>query len=108
MVDHVNPALKSYPESPSLNVAVVKNPMKARPYRCLGRVMAVTPGDNDLIRLAKIRKPDAKVQEQLIKHLNPLELSITHSHQVVIPSNENSTSDILVPSHPKRSNKGLH
>ena len=39
---------------------------------------------------------------------NSLELSITHSHQVVIPPDENSVSEILAPSRPKRSIRGIH
>ena len=70
--------------------------------------MEVTLCDNDLVRSAKTRKPDGKVQEHLIKHLYPLELSITHSHQAVIPLDENSVSDVLVPSRPKISTRGMH
>ena len=71
--------------------------------------MDVTPGDDDLVRSAKIRKPDGKVQEHSIKHLYPLELSITHSHQAIIPpTHENSVSDVLASSRPKRSTRGMH
>ena len=65
------------------DLVVVKNPIKSWPYWSLGRVMEVTPGDDDFVWLAKIRKPDGKVQEQLIKHLYSWELLITHSHQAV-------------------------
>ncbi len=50
------------------DVVVIKNPMKSRPYWSLGRV---TPGDDDLVRSAKIRKPERKVQEHSLKHLYP-------------------------------------
>ena len=70
--------------------------------------MEVTQGEDDLVRSAKIRKPDGKVQEQSINHLYYLELSITHSHQEVIPPDENSVSDILAPSHPQKSTRGMH
>ena len=53
-------------------MVVVKNPMKSRPYWSLGRVMNVTPGDDDHVRSAKIREPDGKVQGRSIKHLYPL------------------------------------
>ena len=61
-------------------MVVDKNPTKSRPYWSLGRVMEVIPGDDVLVRSAKIRKSDGKVQEHSIKHLYPLELSIAHSH----------------------------
>ena len=76
-------------------VVVVMDPMKSRPYWSLGRVMEVTPGDDDLVGSAKIRKPDRKVQENSIKHLYSLMLSIIHSDQAVITSDENSVSNIL-------------
>ena len=59
------------------DVVVVKNPIKSRPYW----VMEVTPGDDDLVRSAKIKKPDRKVWEHSIKHLYSLMLSIPHSHK---------------------------
>ena len=67
----------------------------------LGRIMEVTPGDDDLDRSAKIRKSDGKGHVHSIKHLYPLELSITHSYQAVTPPDENSVSDVLAPSRPK-------
>ena len=67
------------------DVVVLKNPMKSRSYWSLGRVMEVTPGDDNQVRSAKITKRDGKVQKHSIKHLYPLELSINHSHQAVIP-----------------------
>ena len=67
-------------------MVVVKNPTKSRPYWSFGGVMEVISGDDDLVRSAKIRKPDGKAQEDSIKLLYPLELlSITHSHLAVIP-----------------------
>ena len=90
------------------DVFVVKNPMMYRPNWSLRRVMEVTPGDNDLVWIAKIRKPDGKVPEHSIKHLYLLKLSITHSHQAVIATDENSVSYVLAPSRPKRSPRGMH
>ena len=63
----------------------------------------VTLGNDDLVRSARIRKTDGKVQEHSIKHLYPLELLITHSHQTVITPDENSVSDVLASSRLKRS-----
>lgn len=85
------------------DVVVVKNPIKSRPYWSLGRVMEVTPGDDALVRSAKIRRPDGREQEYSIKHLYPLELSITHSHQAENPPEEASVSGVLTPSRPTRS-----
>ena len=48
--------------------------------------MEVTPAADDFVRSSKIRKRDGKVQELSIKRLHPLDLSITHSHEVVNPS----------------------
>ena len=46
------------------DVVVVKNPLKSRPYWSFVGwwVMEVTPGDDDLVRSVKIRKPDRKVR----------------------------------------------
>ena len=89
-------------------MVVVKNPMKSRPYWSLGREMGINPGDDDLVRSAKMRKPNGKMQEHSIKQLYPLVLSVTHSHQSVIPSGENLVSDVLAPSRHKRSTRGMH
>ena len=43
------------------DTVVAKNPMKSRPYWSLVRVIEVTPGDDDLVRSTKIRKPAEKV-----------------------------------------------
>ena len=55
--------------------------------------MEVTPGDDDFVKPAKIRKPDGKVQE----HLYPLELLITHSYESVNRPDETSVADVLAP-----------
>ena len=86
-----------------VDIVVVENPMKSRPYWSLGRVMEVTSGGDNLVRSAKIKKPDWKMQEHSIKQLYPLELSITHSPQLVIPFDENSVSDVLASSRSKTS-----
>ena len=70
------------------DVVLVKNPAKSRPYWSLGRVIRVTPGDDSCIRSVLIKKADGTNQEHSIKHLFPLELSITHAHRTSVPSEE--------------------
>ena len=62
-------------------VVLVKDPAKSRPFWCLGRVVELFPGDDNNVRSARIRKGDGTCLVNSIKHLYPLELSITHSHQ---------------------------
>ena len=70
-----------------------------RRYWPLGKVIEFAPVNEDLVRLAKIRKSDGKVQEHSIKQL---ELLFTHSYQAV------SISDVLAPTGPKRSTRVIH
>lgn len=60
---------------------LIKSFVKPRPYWNLGRVVKLTRGFNGLIRSALFKKGD-KFQEHSIKHLFPIELSISHSFQI--------------------------
>ena len=62
------------------DVVLVKDPTKSHPFWCLGRVVELFPGDDNNVRSARIRKGDGTCSVNSIKHLYPLELSITHSH----------------------------
>ena len=44
-------------------------------------MVELLPGDDDNVRSERIRKGDGTCSVNSIKHLYPLELSITHSHQ---------------------------
>lgn len=63
-----------------MNDVVLIKGFKSRPHWSLGRVMKLTQGSDGLVRSALIKRGDT-LQEHSIKHLFPLELSITHSFQ---------------------------
>lgn len=73
---------------------LIQNPIKARPYWSLGRVLEVILGDDGLVRSAKIKRMDGGIQEHSLRHLFPIELSITHSHQTALTSREVSNLEV--------------
>ena len=62
------------------DIVLIKNPARPRPYWLLGRVLELYHGDDNKIRSVKVKKADGVIQLHSIKHLYPLELSITHAH----------------------------
>ena len=67
------------------DIVLIKNPAKKRQHWKLGKVVSLIPGNDGLVRAVKLVKGDEHWMEnppQLvihsIKHLFPLELSVTH------------------------------
>ena len=90
------------------DIVLVKNPAKPRPYWLLGRVVALVVGDDGRVRSAKVKRGDGNIQLHSLKHLYPLELSLTHNHQARTVVNEDTartTSGTSAPSRPKRTSK---
>ena len=63
------------------DVVLIKQPNKPRPFWLLGRVKQLVYGADDKIRSAHVKRGDGSLQLHSIKHLYPLELTLTHSHQ---------------------------
>ena len=59
-------------------IVLVKNPLKPRPFWALGRVTELIHGDDNKVCSVKLKRGDGSVQLHSIKHLYPLELSLTH------------------------------
>ena len=86
------------------DVVLVKGPpMTKRPFWQFGRVVELIPGYDQKVRAVKILKGDGAtgaITTHSLKHLYPLELSLTHAHQamepqVIVPS---ATAGIVVGS----------
>ena len=63
-------------------IVLIKNPLKSRPFWDLGRVVQLIHGSDDKVRSVKIIKGNGVEQLHSIKHLYPLELSLTHPHSI--------------------------
>ena len=61
-------------------VVLVKLPNKPRPFWLLGCVLELVVGHDDKVRSVKLKRGDGQIQHHSIKHLCPLELSLTHSN----------------------------
>ena len=59
---------------------LVKLPNKPRPFWLLGRVLELVVGRDNKVRSVKLKRGDGQIQHHSIKHLYPLELSLTHSN----------------------------
>ena len=60
------------------DVVLVKNNLKPKIYWNLARVIKLFPGDDNKIRIVEVKLGNGLVQMHSIKHLYPLELSLTH------------------------------
>merc|ERR1712055_966155 len=67
------------------NIVLIKNPSQPRPYWLLGRVVQLFPGDDGNVRSVQVRRGDSQVQTHSLKHLYPLELTLTHSYTPLEP-----------------------
>ena len=77
------------------NVILIKNPLKPRPYSQLGRVVELFPGNDNNIRSVRVKRGDGMTQTYSIKHLCPLELSLTHVYHPLTPELEEIEKDIF-------------
>ena len=75
------------------DIVLVKNPAVKRQHWILGRIMEVYPGADGKVRLVKLLRGKADYREKpaqpelhSLKHLYPLELSITHDHVSAAPN----------------------
>ena len=75
------------------DVVLIKNPAKPRPFWLLGRVLELHHGDDDKVRSAKIKRGDGAEQVHSLKHLYPLELSLTHAHNPISPMDESDIDE---------------
>jgi len=60
------------------DVILIKNPNQPRPFWQLGIVQQLLFGDDNKVRSAYVRTPGGQVNLYPVKHLYPLELSLTH------------------------------
>ena len=74
------------------DVVLVKIPNKSRPFWPLGRVIELVEGDDGKVRSVRLKRGDGAIQHHSIKHLYPLELTLTHAYQPQIPVDESDQS----------------
>ena len=92
---------KDLHETPFVNkvkvndIVLIKNPAKSRQHWHLGRVLQVYPGSDGQIRSVKLLRGDAnyergarRIELHSLKHLYPIELSITHPYVPLLSSEE--------------------
>ena len=58
-------------------IVLIRNPMKARPFWTLGKVIQLFPGYDGLIRAVLVQRGDGVKTKYSIKHLYPLELHVS-------------------------------
>ena len=75
------------------DVVMIKNSAKPRPFWLLGRVVELYHGEDNKIRSVKLKRGDGAVETHSIKHLFPLELSITHDHHPLNNIDDSELSD---------------
>ena len=61
------------------DVVLIRSPIKERPFWQLGVVSQLVHGDDGRVRSVFVRSPGGQINLHSIKHLYPLELSLTHS-----------------------------
>ena len=66
-------------------VILMKNPAKPRPFSQLGRFVELYLRGDEIICSVGIRKRDGSEELNSIKHLYPMELSLTHSQDTMDP-----------------------
>ena len=77
------------------DVVLIRSPVKERPYWQMGVVTSLVHGDDGKVRSVFVRTPGGQTNLYPIKHLYPLELSLTHSGNR--PSDASRTSSQVVP-----------
>ena len=76
------------------DVVLIKNPAKTRPYWLLGRVTELICGEDGKVRIVKLKRGDGENVTHSIKHLYPMELSVTHDCQPVHPVQEAEATNL--------------
>ena len=61
------------------DIVLVKLPNRPRPYWVLGRILKLIYGHDNKIRTVQLKRGDGQICFHVIKHLYPLELSLTHN-----------------------------
>ena len=61
------------------DIVLIKNSAKTCPYWPLGRVLNLNIGDDGNVRSVNLKKGDRSNHTHSIKHLYPMELSLTHN-----------------------------
>ena len=65
------------------SVVLIKNAVKPRPYWTIGKIVEMLPGEDGLIRVVKVMRPDHNIMTTSIANLYPLELNCNE-----VPDNE--------------------
>ena len=74
-------------------IVLVKSPSKKIQHWLLGRVLELIPSSDNKIRSARVKRGDEQVQVHSLKHLYPMELSLTHLH-IVKDSGTNNAQNV--------------
>ena len=77
------------------DIVLVKNPAVKRQHWILGRILEIYPGADGKVRSVKLLRGKADYREKpgkpelhSLKHLYPLELSMTHDHASATPNSQ--------------------
>ena len=82
-------------------LVTIFNPAKPRYMWTMGVITELIPGNDGKIRMAHVRKPDRTTAVHTIKHLYPLELSVTPI-KVNSPNKDSTPADNLSNARPVR------
>ena len=69
-------------------MVLIKNPAETRSYWLLGRVTELIYDEDGKVRTVKLKRGDGENVTHSIKHLYPMELSVTYDYQPVRPVQE--------------------
>ena len=64
------------------SVVLIKNPVRPRPYWTLCRILELLPGEDDIVRVVKVLRPDRSTTTTSIANLYPLELCSKNSSEM--------------------------
>ena len=88
-----------------IDVVLVKNTAKTRPFCLLGRVQELIMSNDNKVHSVKVKRGDGSVQIKSNKLLYPLELSLIHAHHPgTVPSSEASGDEGANTSNESREN----
>ena len=80
------------------DVVLVRSPVKDRPFWQMGVVTQLVPGGDGKVRFVNVRSPGRQITLYPLKHLFPLELSLTHSGQSTLVVNGENGNNTTPPS----------
>ena len=78
------------------DIVLIKLPNKSRPFWQMGRIIELIVGYDNKVRSVRLKRGDGQICHHSLKHLYPLELSLTHSGHKVNESDDPDRDQALV------------